>query len=820
MPDRHIPSPARATLAALATVLLLAAAGPRTAGATAFRPGPSTDLDVGNGPRSIATADLNGDGLADLVVGNEGGVGISVLIGLPGGGFAPHVDYATGAVPGQVVIADFDGDGKLDVAVGHYDENTIVILRGTGMGTFTTGVTLDTAPHPEGLCAADLDHDGRIDLSTCGYYSTETGVASVFLNTTTGGVLGFGARADYDCGGWPNSIEAGNFGDFGFPSLVTGNYSGASVSILHNDGTGHFVGREDLPTPPHTYMAAVGNLYDWSERDQIVTANADSASVTLWYYVANPAGWVRKDYPAVSRPSYVELADADGDGSPDVVVSDYVANVISVFRCVPYQPALQPRVDVPTSANPYAVVVAHLGGDLKPDLVSASRTGQSVRCIRGLPEAGWAQGDTIPAFSAPNQNGDLVRLDDGQGKRWTLLDLCSAWCGPCNQMAQHTQATYLSLAGSSGFQFEYLTMLNDGPVAGVASTQTDAQNWATAHHITRPVLHSNGIPGGGVQGIAAQSELWATPTLRLVGPDGVIRWLHTGALDESTLVRVVANAAGIPMPAVQSNSSVAIHAGTATVTYGAQVASSPWDSTAWTPQFPFVLPPGSFGENVTVDFSMVRDLDHGKEDWYVALRYWPWPGLADQALPTQHPWQVTLSNLVLDPNPRTLPPGAVAHVAVQDTFQNAALLPVTVPVTWNGSTLDLGAVTPGMLAGQPPLRTVEWVCTMNFPTPAAGVPGHRTEPVLALRAPWPNPVANATHLAWTQTRAAKTTVTIYDVGGRRVRAVADAALAAGPHGVEWDLTDAGGRRVGAGLYFVRLDVAGEGSRTTRLTVVN
>jgi hypothetical protein len=59
---------------------------------------------------------------------------------------------------------------------------------------------------------------------------------------------------------------------------------------------------------------------------------------------------------------------------------------------------------------------------------------------------------------------------------------------------------------------------------------------------------------------------------------------------------------------------------------------------------------------------------------------------------------------------------------------------------------------------------------------------------------------------------------LYDVHGRLVRRLVDAPLAGGMHRLGWDGRDQEGRRLAAGVYFVRLASTGE-VRTTKLTVL-
>ena len=50
-----------------------------------------------------------------------------------------------------------------------------------------------------------------------------------------------------------------------------------------------------------------------------------------------------------------------------------------------------------------------------------------------------------------------------------------------------------------------------------------------------------------------------------------------------------------------------------------------------------------------------------------------------------------------------------------------------------------------------------------------------------------------------------------------MRSLASGALPAGEHAATWDLRDAGGRIVGAGLYFARLEAGGR-TLTRRIAV--
>jgi len=86
--------------------------------------------------------------------------------------------------------------------------------------------------------------------------------------------------------------------------------------------------------------------------------------------------------------------------------------------------------------------------------------------------------------------------------------------------------------------------------------------------------------------------------------------------------------------------------------------------------------------------------------------------------------------------------------------------------------------------------------------------------------PAPNPAREGTHLHLRLAVPSRTRLEIIDLGGRAVRRLLDAdPLAAGSHTLYWDGRDASGRKVAAGLYFVRLEGQAH-SEVHKLTVLH
>ena len=80
---------------------------------------PQEVFPVGAKPYSLAVADFNGDGKPDIVVANSASDTVSVLLNLRGSkshvNFAPQQTFATGKQPFSVAVADVNGDGIPDI---------------------------------------------------------------------------------------------------------------------------------------------------------------------------------------------------------------------------------------------------------------------------------------------------------------------------------------------------------------------------------------------------------------------------------------------------------------------------------------------------------------------------------------------------------------------------------------------------------------------------------------------------------------------------------------------------------------------------------
>jgi hypothetical protein len=169
----------RLALAALAAGLLAAAAP--VAGAAL--PGAGLLTPFAGVPGNIATPDLTGSGLPDLVVPLFGSDLLAVRLNEGNGSFGPVRRYPVGLKPSFIAVGDFNRDGKLDLAVSNAGSGDVSVLLNKGNGTFEPAhnhsVSAPSGGESTGtfsLEAVDLTGDGILDLVTANSVSNDVSV--------------------------------------------------------------------------------------------------------------------------------------------------------------------------------------------------------------------------------------------------------------------------------------------------------------------------------------------------------------------------------------------------------------------------------------------------------------------------------------------------------------------------------------------------------------------------------------------------------------------------------------------------------------------
>jgi sugar lactone lactonase YvrE len=178
---------------------------------------------VGPSPIGLVVADFNSDGILDLAVSNYDGDldnAISILLGNGDGTFKQAVSYsAPGMNFKSLTVGDFNGDGIADIAVGEFWHGSLSVLLGVGDGTFAAGKAVsDSSGLGSGyLASADFNGDGIPDLAV----PNQDGTVDILLVNPTQTVTAT-VNDISPIGSGTHQVEASYAGDSNYASSISG----------------------------------------------------------------------------------------------------------------------------------------------------------------------------------------------------------------------------------------------------------------------------------------------------------------------------------------------------------------------------------------------------------------------------------------------------------------------------------------------------------------------------------------------------------------------------------------------------------------------
>src|SRR5207245_2176256 len=118
---------------------------------------------AGGQPVDLALGDLDGDGLPDLLVADNGASKVTILKGDGHGGFRTKLgSVRTEKYPHAVALGNLNGDAFPDFAVASADKGTAGALGvwfGRGDGSFEAGPVFSAGLQPTDVAISDLNGD-------------------------------------------------------------------------------------------------------------------------------------------------------------------------------------------------------------------------------------------------------------------------------------------------------------------------------------------------------------------------------------------------------------------------------------------------------------------------------------------------------------------------------------------------------------------------------------------------------------------------------------------------------------------------------------
>jgi hypothetical protein len=295
-------------------------------------------------PGALTVGDFNHDGKLDVTAvmytetdpGSTNVPYIAMLAGAGDGSLAsPVITYNVGyySQVANVDSADVNGDGVPDLLITGPDLDNSTIYLGSADGTFTKG------PVILGVSAFDIPLDGRlVDVNGDGCPDAEVAdVATlvwVSLNDCSGN---FGALTPIPMGQGNAALRVVDINGDGHPDLVaaaeiTGQISGAetagnTISVAYGDGKGGFGSAHVYQGNSEALALAVGD-FAANGKPSVVTADIDTDTATVYTNLGGgdlgfPQGLSSElllDGHSYFGYSGLSFADVNGDGKPDIYV--------------------------------------------------------------------------------------------------------------------------------------------------------------------------------------------------------------------------------------------------------------------------------------------------------------------------------------------------------------------------------------------------------------------------------------------------------------------------------------------------------------------
>lgn len=326
--------------------------------------GPAMLYGTEKDPVFVQPADLNGDGIPDLVTANRSD-SVSVLLGRGDGTFADPVSYSAGRqwdarqsrlrtevndanpdayvpelgatvphfggartalTPVSVAVADFNGDGIPDLATANFDANSISLLLGKGGGVFGDPVVIGAGDGPVSIVSGDFDGNGHADLAVA---HRREATAAVLLGNGQGEFSG----TNYSIGSRAGFIEAGILTGDGALDLVVANYGSSSLTLLAGDGAGGFSGSELALGSVSPSSLALGDMNGDGRLDIVTTSHGRGPTLVAVLLAGDEADFSPPPrlFQLGTPPDAVAVGDLNGDGFPDIVTANVTNSSISVL---------------------------------------------------------------------------------------------------------------------------------------------------------------------------------------------------------------------------------------------------------------------------------------------------------------------------------------------------------------------------------------------------------------------------------------------------------------------------------------------------------
>jgi len=328
----------------------------------------------------VVSADFNGDGFADVVAlstilppVSASPSNIQAYLSSAAGVFAPPVATADGFKALYLASADLNADGLLDLVSASFDDGALNVFFNskTNPGTFNPAVALDS-PGASQVAIADMNGDGLPDLVSADFN------VSLFVQTSAGT---FAAPISLYSGG-ANWVALGDLnGDGAADVALTDN---VGVKVLMHTGAASattYAAPVTVFTQSPNFNVVGGNLIAIADvdgdglNDLLITDPGPTGGMSPAVYVllqdpANHGTFLSPVGYAIAtqdRPQSILVKDLEGTGKLDIVIG--ARQSVTVLLHDPANPGKFLPASIYPAADADEIAVSDINGDGKLDIV-------------------------------------------------------------------------------------------------------------------------------------------------------------------------------------------------------------------------------------------------------------------------------------------------------------------------------------------------------------------------------------------------------------------------------------------------------------------
>ena len=537
-----------------------------------FSPPPPVSGEFGLG---ISSADFNGDGRLDFVIGNSGSnsEGVTVFLANADSSVQPGVNFGTGGSLNFVGTGDFNGDCKQDIVAADSSTGELNLFLGNGDGTFQAAQTFSATSGAEGVAVADFNGDGKPDVAAMG------SDLAILINDGTGAFL---PATTYPSVSNSSLVTAADVNGDGKIDLVLPQIGGTALYLLLGNGDGTFQSAPDIALGYSNPARVTVGDFNHDGKADIAVAIQDFGGMGIAIALGNGDGSFQ---PAVlyacsthnlaselPYPSGIVATDVDGDGNLDLVYTETQAGLAgTIFG--KGDGTFSAPAEFAAGAYPYDIVSADVNGDGAQDAVMSgglfsgitvllNTGGSNVSISSSVNPSASGQAVTFTAAITPAvagvsavPSGTITFLDGN-----TIVGTATVSAGQAtlavSNLAVGTHSITAKYSGSSSFVPTVSSALTQTVMAGTSSfTLSASPTNPTVHRgssttVALTLTPSNGYTGtvnlscsGLTTGISCQ---FTPSSIRLSGVASVQLKL-AATLSAASAAPVPSHTNGIPL---------------------------------------------------------------------------------------------------------------------------------------------------------------------------------------------------------------------------------------------------------------------------------